>query len=245
MGPAAEFEAALLVDKLKAVREQLKQVADQMEDICEQFADYGYLLSIPGFGAYVSARVLASIANPWRFDSSSQVLKMAGYDLGANRSGKSSQRAVPVISKRGNAELRYALAVRQFADRRVGDLVRAGLIAVDGRTTVSEAAEHSVADPIADFLVTAAGRPGGYLSAPRLWARVRSDEPGTMPVAAIAEPLAPMISAQETVEGAIARFDPAGPGVAPVAGPDGTVIGVVAVGDLMRAAQLARHATRD
>jgi len=109
MGPAAEFEAALLVDKLQAVRGQLKQVADQMQDICLQFADYRFLLTIPGFGPYVAARVLASIANPWRFDSSSQVLKMAGYDLGASRSGQSSDQAVPVISKRGNSELRYAL----------------------------------------------------------------------------------------------------------------------------------------
>ena len=109
MGPAAEFEAALLVDKLQAVRGQLKQVADQMQDICLQFADYSFLLTIPGFGPYVSARVLASIVNPWRFDSSRQVLKMAGYDLGANRSGLRSDQAVPVISKRGNSELRYAL----------------------------------------------------------------------------------------------------------------------------------------
>jgi transposase len=109
MGPAAEFEASLLVDKLKEVREQLKQVADQMQDICLQFADYSFLLTIPGFGPYVAARVLASLANPRRFDSSNQVLKMAGYDLGANRSGRSSDQAVPVISKRGNAELRYAL----------------------------------------------------------------------------------------------------------------------------------------
>lgn len=109
MGPAAEFEAALLVDKLKAVRGQLKQVADQMEDICLQFAEYTWLLTIPGFGPYIAARVLASIANAWRFDSSNQVLKMAGYDLGADRSGKRSEEAVPVISKRGNSELRYAL----------------------------------------------------------------------------------------------------------------------------------------
>ena len=109
MGPAAEFEAALLVDKLKEIRGQLKHIADQMQDICMQFADYNFLLTIPGFGPYVAARVLASIANAWRFDSSHQVLKMAGYDLGANRSGKRSQDAVPVISKRGNSELRYAL----------------------------------------------------------------------------------------------------------------------------------------
>jgi len=109
MGPAAEFEAALLVDKLKEVRRQLKQIADRMEDICMQFAEYSWLLTIPGFGPYISARVLASIANPWRFDNSSQVLKLAGYDLSAERSGKKSDDAVPVISKRGNSELRYAL----------------------------------------------------------------------------------------------------------------------------------------
>ena len=109
MGPAAEFEATLLVEKLKEVRRQLKNIADLMEDICLQFAEYSWLLTIPGFGPYISARVLASIANPWRFDSSNQVLKMAGYDLGAKRSGKRSTDAVAVISKRGNAELRYAL----------------------------------------------------------------------------------------------------------------------------------------
>ena len=109
MGPAAELEVALLVEKLKEVRRQLKQIADQMEDICLEFTEYSWLLTIPGFGRYIAARVLASIANPWRFNSSNQLLKMAGYDLGANRSGKKSDKAVPVISKRGNSELRFAL----------------------------------------------------------------------------------------------------------------------------------------
>jgi len=34
---------------------------------------------------------------------------MAGMDLNANRSGKSEDTAVPVISKKGSAHLRYAL----------------------------------------------------------------------------------------------------------------------------------------
>ena len=34
---------------------------------------------------------------------------MAGLDLGAHRSGKTAERAVPVISKRGKAHLRYML----------------------------------------------------------------------------------------------------------------------------------------
>ncbi len=34
---------------------------------------------------------------------------MAGLDLNASRSGKKSQDSVPVISKKGDADLRYAL----------------------------------------------------------------------------------------------------------------------------------------
>jgi len=34
---------------------------------------------------------------------------MAGYDLCAERSGRTSDKAIPVISKKGNGELRYAL----------------------------------------------------------------------------------------------------------------------------------------
>ncbi len=53
--------------------------------------------------------VLAAVGNPYRFEKGSQVLRLAGYDLGAKRSGKTSEGAVPVISKKGKAELRYAL----------------------------------------------------------------------------------------------------------------------------------------
>ncbi|NTU58970.1 MAG: IS110 family transposase, partial [Chlorobiaceae bacterium] len=35
--------------------------------------------------------------------------KLAGLDLSASRSGKTAMKATPVISKRGNADLRYAL----------------------------------------------------------------------------------------------------------------------------------------
>ena len=125
MGPAAEFEATLLVEKLKEVRRQLKEISDLMADFCMQFAEYRFLLTIPGFGPYISARVLASIANPWRFDNSSQVLKLAGYDLSAQRSGKRSDDAVPVISKRGNGELRYALyQAAHVASSRNRDFIR-------------------------------------------------------------------------------------------------------------------------
>ncbi|MCP4143517.1 MAG: IS110 family transposase [Chloroflexi bacterium] len=125
MGPAVEFEAELLVKKLDQVRRQLKEIAELMEDFCMEFSEYSWLLTIPGFGPYIAARVLASISNPWRFDSSNQVIKLAGYDLGANRSGKTSNEAVPVISKRGNSELRYALyQAAHVASSRNPDFIR-------------------------------------------------------------------------------------------------------------------------
>jgi len=147
-----------------------------------------------------------------------------------------------LILPAANAELRYALAVRQFGNRLAGDLRRSQIIHVDAGTTVSEVAELSVATPIADFLITDSGRPTAFLSAPKLWSVVRSDQPGTMPAISIAEPLARPVPAEMPVEEAIARFDAGGPTVAVVTDAAGRPMGVVAVGDLVRAAQLARHA---
>jgi hypothetical protein len=45
----------------------------------------------------------------FRFNNRKQVLKMAGWDLSASRSGNKSDSIVPVISKRGKGDLRYAL----------------------------------------------------------------------------------------------------------------------------------------
>lgn len=109
IGHAAEFEARLLVEKLHQVRGELKDTESLMEDLCLEFPEYTYLLTIPGFGNYISAVVLSAIGNPFRFKNRDQVLKLSGYDLSANRSGKRSDKAVPVISKKGSGELRYAL----------------------------------------------------------------------------------------------------------------------------------------
>ena len=109
MGPAGEYEADLLVEKLNQVREQIKKTDNLIKDFCLEFYEYNYLLTIPGFGPYISARVLASIGDPFRFENRKQLIKMAGYDLCANRSGKTSDKAIPIISKKGNGELRYAL----------------------------------------------------------------------------------------------------------------------------------------
>jgi transposase len=113
-GEALGFEGKLMVEDLQQIKESIRAVDDHIKDICLGFPEYSYLLTIPGFGPDVSSKVLGAIGNPFRFDNGRQVLKLAGYDLSANRSGKTSDSGVPVISKRGNAYLRYALYQAAF-----------------------------------------------------------------------------------------------------------------------------------
>ncbi len=100
---AAVFEGKMLVERLNQAREQIGLIMDEAGAVCERFSGYGLLMTIPGFGPYISALVLAALGSPFRFRSRNRVLRMAGLDLNANRSGKNSKDIVPFISKRGNA----------------------------------------------------------------------------------------------------------------------------------------------
>ncbi len=114
MGEGASFDAKIMVEGLRHIRKAICETENKIEETCKQFPEYDYLLTIPGFGPDVSAKVLGAIGNPHRFFNQQRVLKMAGLDLGADRSGKTSQNAVPVISKQGKADLRYALYQAAF-----------------------------------------------------------------------------------------------------------------------------------
>jgi transposase len=109
VGRAAQYAAQVAVVRLLDIREQLSITMQHIEKMGLRFSAYYLLLTIPGFGPYVSALVLSVIGDPHRFSSRKQIIRLAGLDLNAKRSGKRSQLAVPVISKRGNADLRYAL----------------------------------------------------------------------------------------------------------------------------------------
>ncbi len=124
MGKGAEFEAQVMVNGLRQIRKDIQSTDDQIKEICRQFPEYEYLLTIPGFGPDVSAKVIGALGNPFRFQNRKQVLKMAGLDLSASRSGKTSAAAVPIISKQGKADLRYALYQAAFiASTKNGDFI--------------------------------------------------------------------------------------------------------------------------
>jgi transposase len=108
-GESLEFEAKVMVAGLQQMRNTIRDTDNKIGDICCEFPEYSYLLTIPGFGPDVSSTVLGAIGDPFRFKTGQQVLKMAGLDLSAERSGKRSDAARPVLSKKGKAHLRYAL----------------------------------------------------------------------------------------------------------------------------------------
>jgi transposase len=134
VGEAAKFEAAQLVDSLKNLRHSMEQVDARIKEICLGLPEYECLLSIPGFGPAISAATLGAIGDPFRFKSGSQVLKLAGVDLSASRSGKNSQSITPALSKKGKSDLRYALyQAAVVAANRNKDFIRYFTAQLQGR----------------------------------------------------------------------------------------------------------------
>jgi transposase len=109
VGESLEVEAKLMVEGLQYTREAIKYVEEKIKEICLDIPEYQYILSIPGFGPDISSKVIGAIGYPFRFNNGRQVLKMAGMDLSASRSGKNSDNVTPKLSKSGKADLRYAL----------------------------------------------------------------------------------------------------------------------------------------
>ena len=107
--PGVDHEAKIRVEGLTQIREMIKETEQKIEELCKQFPEYDFILTIPGFGPDVSSTVLGAIGDPYRFDNGKQVLKRGGLDLSADRSGKSSDKAIPEISKRGKTDLRSGL----------------------------------------------------------------------------------------------------------------------------------------
>jgi transposase len=105
-GEALAFEATVMVEELEHIRELIRATDEKITEICLQFPEYRSLLTIPGFGPDVSSKVIAAIGDPFRFTTGAQVLKMAGLDLSADRSGRGSDGAIPVLSKKGKADIR-------------------------------------------------------------------------------------------------------------------------------------------
>jgi transposase len=111
--PSVAFEGRLLIEETRRLQDLLRQTALNIREVCHRFPEYFYLLTIPGFGPDISAKVLGALGDAHRFENHRQALKTAGLDLSADRSGK-KQDVAPVISKKGKADLRYGLYQAAF-----------------------------------------------------------------------------------------------------------------------------------
>lgn len=127
------FEAGMLSEGLRAIQAMIDDTDKKIEEVAKDLPEYPCLMSIPGFGPVVSSMVIGAIGDPHRFENGRQVLKTAGYDLSADRTGKRTD-SVPVISKRGKADLRYALYQAAFsASLRNGHFIRYYTAKIEGR----------------------------------------------------------------------------------------------------------------
>lgn len=108
-GKSVAFEAKMLVIQLVTLRKSIMELEAEIHEVSSKLPGYPSVISIPGVGPAIAAVTLAAIGDPHRFTSSKQVLKLAGLDLSANRSGKNAANVTAKLSKKGNAGLRYSL----------------------------------------------------------------------------------------------------------------------------------------
>jgi len=93
------LEAELLVASLKSIKQQLDHVEQAIQELPKLS---GICLSEkhPRLRAVCLRHDFAAIGNPHRFENRAQLIRLAGFDLCASRSGEKSSTAVPVISKK-------------------------------------------------------------------------------------------------------------------------------------------------
>lgn len=91
-------------EQLISFREEIEKMAViQLDNNC---LDYKILTSIPGIGPILAMMIIAEAGDLRRFKHYKQFLKFCGFDLATYQSGKT--KGTTVLSKRGNARLRYA-----------------------------------------------------------------------------------------------------------------------------------------
>ena len=86
---------------------QFEEIEKQIEELCSQIPETKPLLEIKGIGMTTIAGFFAEVGDIRRFDSPKEIIKLAGFNLRENSSGK--HKGQTTISKRGRARLRKVL----------------------------------------------------------------------------------------------------------------------------------------
>ncbi|HYD54662.1 MAG TPA: IS110 family transposase [Gemmatimonadaceae bacterium] len=110
---AASTEVPLLVEQLRVFDRHLKAIQAQMARVLEQLPETEFLLTIPGVATATAATFLGCVGDVRAYDSSRQILRLAGLSLVEASSG--THKGKERISKRGQPVLRrhaYIFALR-------------------------------------------------------------------------------------------------------------------------------------
>ena len=106
-------EVGLLIERYRLYERQMEQLEGRMVAALDGLPESGSLLSIPMVAPVSAAAFLGAIGDPQAYESSRQILRLAGLTLTEHSSGV--HKGQPHISKRGRPGLRamaYMLAVR-------------------------------------------------------------------------------------------------------------------------------------
>ena len=110
---ALKGEIPLLIEQIDVFARQMELIETHMEEVLRTVPEAEFLLSIPGVAPVSAAVFLGLIGDPQAYESSRQILKLAGLSLVERSSG--TTKGQPHVSKRGKPLLRkqlFMLALR-------------------------------------------------------------------------------------------------------------------------------------
>ena len=103
----ARVELKYLLEDHELKCRQFEEIEKQIEELCSQIPETKPLLEMKGVGMATVAGFFAEVGDIRRFDSPKEIIKLAGFNLRENSSGK--HKGQTTISRRGRARLRKVL----------------------------------------------------------------------------------------------------------------------------------------
>ncbi|MDU0329718.1 IS110 family transposase [Paenibacillus sp. 3LSP] len=104
---AAKMELKALLEQYDLFSRQLEDIMQQVELLLEQVPGSEEMLTVPGVGVVTLAGFLAEVGDLRGYDHSQQIIRLAGFNLKENSSGKKKGKST--ITKRGRSRLRALL----------------------------------------------------------------------------------------------------------------------------------------
>ncbi|MEB9728158.1 transposase, partial [Bacillus cereus] len=104
---AAKIELKALLEQYELFSRQLEEIMAQVEALLAQIPGTNEMLTVPGIGVATLAGFLAEVGDLSGYDHGQQIIRLAGFNLKENSSGKKKGKST--ITKRGRSRLRALL----------------------------------------------------------------------------------------------------------------------------------------